>query len=130
MAAHEEDDKLHLHVALEMVTTLRAECSTLRAECLLFKRSGSVTFTVRGFQKMKSAGEIFESPSFYTHSNGYHMSLGVAANGCGSGKGTHVAVAVCWLSGKYDSVLKWPFVGSVSFTLMNQLEDDNHYSTL
>ena len=121
ISAHEEDDKLHLRVALETVTTLRAEC-------LLFKRSGSVTFTVRGFQKMKSAGEVFKSPSFYTHSNGYHMSLGVVANGCGSGKGTHVSVFVRWLSGKYDSVLKWPFVGSVSFTLMNQLQDDAHYS--
>ena len=121
MSAHEEDDKLHLHMALDTV-------AALRAECLMFKRSGSVTFTIRDFQKMKMASESFTGPPFYTHAYGYLIALRLKANGHGSKVGTHVAVGICLLSGKYDSVLKWPFVGSVSFTLMNQLQDDDHYS--
>ena len=30
------------------------------------------------------------------------------------------------LEGEYDTELKWPFVGSITFTLLNQLKDDYH----
>ena len=30
--------------------------------------------------------------------------------------------------GRYDTSLEWPFMGKVSFTLLNQLEDKNHHT--
>ena len=30
------------------------------------------------------------------------------------------------LEGEYDAKLKWPFVGEITFTLLNQLADKNH----
>ena len=80
------------------------------------------------FESKKKANERFTSPSFYTSPNGYHMALEVDANGYGDGKGTHVSVFASTLEGKYDTGLKWPFVGKVIITLLNQLEDKNHYT--
>ena len=56
------------------------------------------------------------------------MAVMVYANGYGDGKGTHVSVFARTLEGKYDAELKWPFVGKVVITLLNQLEDKNHHT--
>ena len=56
------------------------------------------------------------------------MSLVVDANGYGDGEGTHVSVFAPILEGEYDAELKWPFVGEVTYTLLNQLEDSNHHT--
>ena len=32
------------------------------------------------------------------------------------------------LEGKYDSGLKWPFVGDVNIKLLNQVKDKNHHT--
>ena len=50
------------------------------------------------------------------------------ANGFGDGKGTHVSVFACILKGEHDAGLKWPFVGKVTVTLLNQHWDMNHHS--
>ena len=39
-----------------------------------------------------------------------------------------MSVYVPILEGKYDAELKWPFMGKVTFTLLNQLEDKNHHT--
>ena len=51
----------------------------------------------------------------------------MAANGCGTGRGTHLAVFAPIVRGVHDNTLKWPFIGRVHFTLLNQLEDRNHH---
>ena len=56
------------------------------------------------------------------------MALRVDANGEGAGKGTHVSVFAVILEGEHDAGLKWPFVGEVTVTLLNQLQDMNHHS--
>lgn len=48
------------------------------------------------------------------------------ANDVGSAKGTHVSVYACFLKGDNDDKLSRPFVGNITFTLLNQLEDKNH----
>ena len=40
----------------------------------------------------------------------------------------HMSVFIPILEGKYDAELKWPFVGKVIITLLNQLEDKNHHT--
>jgi TNF receptor-associated factor 4 len=79
------------------------------------------------YQKKKQAGELFQFPPFYTHPNGYHMALRVYANGS-DGKGSYLSVHVHMLRGEHDDKLKWPFIGKVTFTLFNQLEDKNHHT--
>ena len=45
-----------------------------------------------------------------------------------NGDGTHVAVFACLMRGRNDDNLPWPFTGKVTFTLLNQLEDENHHT--
>ena len=130
MAAHEQDDKLHLHMALEAVISQQAAIDSLQAsvKALQFDKllSDSRTFRLSEYRKKKEANESFEFPPFYTHPNGYHIALIVDANGNDDGEGTHVSVGALILKGEYDAKLKWPFLGKVTFTLLNQLEDENH----
>ena len=48
--------------------------------------------------------------------------------GNGAGKATHVSVYAKLLEGRNDSRLSWPFVGRVTFTLLNQTSDAYHHS--
>ena len=130
MAAHEQDDKLHLHMALEAVISQQAAINSLQAAVKALQvdklLSDSRTFRLSEYQKKKEANESFQFPSFYTHPNGYLMALRVDANGNGDAEGTHVTVFAPILKGEYDAKLKWPFLGKVTFTLLNQLEDKKH----
>ena len=39
-----------------------------------------------------------------------------------------MSLFVSILEGEYDAELKWPFVGEVTVTLLNQLQDVNHHT--
>ena len=123
MAAHEQDDKLHLHMALETVNASKEESQTL-------KNKGSITVAVTDFQKNMDTDSRYASSPFYTHPRGYHMALAVDANGYAQTKGTHVTASIQMLMGKYDDELTWPFVGAVAITLLNQLENENHHRSI
>ena len=85
MAAHEEDDKLHLHMALDTVNTLQDTVNMLKgiiqdrcpAVILNNLDAKSMTFAVPGYQWKKKAVAVSTSPSFYTHPYGYHMAVTV-----------------------------------------------------
>ena len=124
MAAHEEDDKLHLHMAIDTVTTVKLkEQDALK----VLKNGEPLKFKLTNYQENKENNERVLSPSYYTSPNGYHMALKVNVNGHGAGKGTHVSVLAPILKGQYDDHLKWPFIGKIMFVLLNQLEDKNHH---
>jgi len=84
-------------------------------------KSNTVQFTMPDFEKHRRAGDKWFSPSFYTHNRGYRMCLGVRANGCGPGLGTHVSVLAYLMPGAFDDELQWPFRGKVTVTLCNQV---------
>ena len=86
-----------------------------------------VVFKMTGYNAKKATDGWFFSDSFYTSPGGYKMCITVISNGNLSAKGTHVTVYATLLEGVYDATLSWPFVGTVTFTLLNQLADDNHY---
>ena len=119
MAAHEEDIEGHLNLALDTVNTLRKEQERHQGEPIKLK--------LTDYQKKKENAERVRSPSYYTSPNGYHMAIEVDVHGHANGKGTHVSVFAPVLKGNYDAQLKWPFIGKVTFTLLNQLEDKNHH---
>ena len=56
------------------------------------------------------------------------MCIEVYVNGAGDVKGTHVSVFTQLLEGRYDTKLHWPFLGTVTYELLNQLGDNCHYS--
>ena len=85
-----------------------------------------MVFKVTGYTAKKAINDVFCSDSFYTSPGGYKMCIRVAPNGTTS-KGTHVSVDAALLVGAYDASLSWPFVGTVTFTLLNQLADNNHH---
>ncbi len=59
----------------------------------------SITVALSGYQKKKEANEEFISPSLYTSTNGYQMTLCMDVNGCGDGEDTHVSVHAQMLDG-------------------------------
>ena len=118
MPAHEEDDKVHLHLALGNVVRLQNK---------LYARKPQIVFKLTEYQKKKANNERTKSPYFYTSPQGYHMCLQVYANGDGDAKQTHVSVFVKIFEGEHDNTLKWPFTGTYIFELLNQLEDKNHH---
>lgn len=118
--SHEDEDKLHLHMALDKIAIMEENMGKI-----FLTEEEELTFELTGYQNKKDMDEEFTS-SFYTSPKGYHMVLNVYAYGCGDGAGTHVSVYARILKGKYDDVLEWPFEGSITCTLLNQLRDGNH----
>ena len=85
-----------------------------------------VTIKIAGFDEVKRMGTRWHSRPFYTGMGGYKMCLDVDTNGCGAGRGTHVSVFTYLMRGEFDSRLKWPFRGTITIQLVNQLEDKEH----
>ena len=119
MAAHEEDDKFHLRMAMDTTVKLK-EQDALKV----------LKLKITNYQEKKENSDSVESPSYYTSPNGYRMALDVDVNGEGAGEGTHVSVYAPILKGKFDDDLKWPLIGKITFTLLNQLEDKNHHQDI
>lgn len=83
-------------------------------------------FKLNDFSYHKSSNKWWYSPGFYTHPGGYKLCLGVAANGNIDGSNTHISVYIYRMKGEKDDNLIWPFRGSVTFELLNQLQDQEH----
>ena len=126
MAAHEQDDKLHLQVALGALHVAMERLQALQERNQTLQHKGSITIAMTNFAEKKDANSKTLFPPFYTHPHGYHLAPVVYANGCNEGEGTHVAVGVEIMKGKYDADLKWPFDAHISLTLLNQCSDQEH----
>ena len=58
------------------------------------------------------------------------MCINVECNRYDDGIGTHVSVYAHLMHGENDDHLQWPFTGRVTIELLNQLEDNGHFSKL
>ena len=128
--AYVRDDTIQLQIS-EVVDSLQA--SRLERHILsTFNHISLCTpphqFVVTDFEQHKERDHCWNSPSFYTHHEGYRMCLIVHANGFSDGNGTHISVGTCLMRGEFDSHLKWPFRGKVTIQLVNQLEDKEHHT--
>ena len=85
------------------------------------KTRESFTFKMDNYERRKNSGDTFRSPSFYTSCNGYKSLIAVFFGD------KHIHIGFKVLEGDNDDKLSWPFVGEVKFTLLNQLENANHY---
>ena len=61
-------------------------------------------FTLTEFTKRKQFNNVYYSPPFYSHSNGYKLCTKVDANGDGEDKDTHVSIFASLMRGDYDSL--------------------------
>ena len=125
MEEHKNDIQRHLKMAISTVCQQEVTIKTLEDK-VAQQQATPMKFKITGFDELKTSNEIVYSPGFYTSPGGYKMHIRVDTNGWGDGKGTHVSVAAKIMRGENDDHLPWPFTGTVTFELLNQLEDDNH----
>ena len=134
LAEHEGDTQQHLQLAVDTVhkqqITISKQQFTLREQDSMLAHLRStelpMTYKLDSYNKHKTANDEVFSPAFYTSPGGYKMCISIYANGHRDGKGTHVSVFTCLMKGENDDHLPWPFTGTVTVELLNQLEDDNH----
>merc|ERR1712179_145967 len=69
----------------------------------------SFVWVVPNYANQIKADATINSESFYTSEPGYNLRLNANLYGGGSSKGTHVALYLQVMKGKYDGILKWPF---------------------
>ena len=89
------------------------------------KKTKSFLWEIQNFSEvLRQTKELdnlaLQSDPFYTESCGYKMQLLLYPNGNGSGENTHISVFLSIIDGEYDSLLSWPFITAVKFTLIDQ----------
>ena len=130
----EKKDRVHIRLMLKSFSLLKEQHDVMleQHQIVLEQREtlsdGEVViFQLPGYADKKAKNESFYSKSFYTHPGGYKMLCNISPNGDGDNEDTHVSVFTELLEGRYDNQLRWPFLGTVTFELLNQLGDDNHH---
>lgn len=84
-----------------------------------------IIFTLDDYEGRRVRGDMgWSSSPFYTHFQGYRMSLWVDIGGNGPGKGIYISVFLSLMKGEFDAKLKWPFRGSVIIQLLNQRDPE------
>ncbi|XP_064383591.1 TNF receptor-associated factor 5-like [Halichondria panicea] len=85
-----------------------------------------VEIVVTGMKELRQHRDEWTFEPFYSKS-GYKMVLGVHPCGQQGGFGTHLSVYIYIVKGDQDQQLKWPFVGELAITLVDQrLAQENH----
>ena len=99
----------------------------VQSKVMQMKKARSFMWKIQNFsEQLKQAKEgsvifkVLKSDPFYTESCGYKMQLLLCPNGNGSGENTHISVFLSVIEGEYDSLLSWPFITAVKFTLIDQ----------
>ena len=120
MPSHEGEDKLHLHLALVQIASMKEQIADMKKRMnatKILKGGQAMTLKVTEFGKRQNHTRMF-----YTSSQGYKLSLQYGSTYLGS----HFSMLVRVVTGKYDHQLRWPLVGTLSYVILNQVENDNH----
>ena len=117
------------------ITSLRASLSSvektttsLKKDVDVINKRKSFTFKISDYSIGKEVNLTFYSEPFYTSCEGYRIRIEVDPDGNEYCDGTHVSVYIRLLKSSNDQKLQWPFLGTVTVELLNQLADDNHHS--
>ena len=123
------------HLDLMCAVSRRQQCHIERLTAQLERAAltsydGVLTWKIRDFAaKMEEARtsegglELVSLPFFTSQQCGYKLQASLFLNGNGAGENSHVSVYIKILPGEYDSILKWPFRHTVSFSLLDQAAD-------
>ena len=99
---------------------------------LLILKNESPTFVWRVddvneiLNKAKKSGgtySLFSEP-FYTGKPGYKLIARLYPDGDQTNKNRYLSVRICVMRHKYDATLSWPFYQKVTFTLIDQQDDE------
>ena len=124
---HEKDDAFHLHLALERVNGLQGTVTEVQNTVNELQKEQKfhnvvTVFKFPEYHQHQSSQQTWYSPAFYTSPGGYRMCIRISV------LDTSVSVFVHLMQGKNDDNLPWPFTGTVTITLLNQLGDENHHA--
>ena len=109
--------------------TMAKEANTMAKEAQFHhRRVVPIVIKYTGFGNGKDNNERWYSEGFYTGIGGYKIRLIVYPNGNGDAKSTHLSVYINLMPGANDDALEFPLRGTFTITILNQLEDKNHYS--
>lgn len=89
-----------------------------------------VELLLSNFEQRKKDGDVWYSPPFYTHPEGYKMCLLVASGGLNDGAKTHLSLYLVVIKGEYDETLKWPLTGKFTLQLLSQKGDERHFTKM
>ena len=80
----------------------------------------------KDINKSGYSDKAYYTRPFYTHGNGYKMQLRVFPYG----ENQNTCISIYWhlMQGENDDHLKWPYTGTIEITLLNQLEDSEHFT--
>ena len=87
-------------------------------------------FVIKNFSKYKKYNEECISEPFYSHNNGYKLSLLVYPNGRSKCKNKYISVFVHLMKGENDNNLIFPFRGDILIQIINWRENKNHTERL
>ena len=73
---------------------------------------------------LKEKGKDVCSEPFYTSPPGYKLRVTFYPNGSCDAENAFASVFIESLRGEYDTILSWPFQRKVTFTLIDQQEDE------
>ena len=112
----------------EIIRKLEKKVTAL--ENKLLRCSEEHTWKISGFSEILRQAKTEEknkidSTPFYTAQNGYKYKLRLYPNGRSFGKNTHLSIYFILMKGEYDPILPWPFHKEVTFTLIDQQENQN-----
>lgn len=108
----------------ESQLSLSQRCVSIQTHVGVFP----VEFELPQFSWHLKENRKWQSPTFYSHLEGYRLCLLVVPRGKGRGNESHISVLVCVMKGEYDCRLKWPLLAEITVQLCNQLTDRNHAS--
>ena len=121
--------RLHLDLACVKLGDTQKKLEKLEKRVnVLEKCESSFTRRIDCFsevlRKAKSGEEtMIESSPFYRY--GYKCKIRIYPNGFVSGENTHLSVFLVIMKGEYDATLTWPFDKKVTFTLIDQQENEH-----
>ena len=98
---------------------LSQQCYSIHSHVGLFP----IEFVMPDFESLRQSESDWQSMPFYSHLEGYRLCLVVTPNGVGTAKGSYVSVYAYLMQGEFDDRLKWPFRGSITIQLLNQLSN-------
>jgi TNF receptor-associated factor 4 len=121
---HEGESQQHLQLAIDAVQQQQRAISDIMTTQIQSLQKKQLKYKFTNFDHDKR-NDYISHPEFYSKPGGYKIDVKIVCNGYGEAKGTHVSVyARSWPK----EGANWPFTGTVTIELLNQLADKNHHS--
>ena len=130
---HEDDDMLHVQITQDKVLEQNERIRSLEKVS-----HRSVTLQVTNLKL--NTNDVFLTKPLYSDLFGYKLCMEVCPNGLQSGDNRlsflsellfselhYISLHFYLMKGEHDESLTWPFTGTVTVELLNQLEDNSHH---